>query len=113
MEVILRCENYVQVDFTMLCVVWLLSHCWCHAPVVIIVSFFILVINLLTIFELTVGVRISWKKIVVEREHSVRDAITCLLVCALYCMEGEFEQIIMKRRLSFKENNNQLQSKFH
>ena len=28
-------------------------------------------------------------------------------------MEGEFEQIIMKRRLSFKENNNQLQSKFH
>ena len=113
MEVVLRCENYVQVDFTMLCVVWLLSHCWCHAPVVIIVSRFILVINLLTIFELTVEVPISCKKSVLEREHRGRNATTCLLVCALYCMEGEFEQIIMKRRLSFKENNNQLQSKFH
>ena len=102
MEFVLRCENYVQVDFTMLCVVWLLFHCWCHAPVVIIVSRFILVINLSTIFELTVGVRISWKKGVLEREHRGRDAIRCLLLCALYCMEGEFQQIIMKRRLSFK-----------
>ena len=47
MEVVSRCENYVQVDsltvvnFTMLYVVWLLFHCWCHAPVVIIVSRFI------------------------------------------------------------------------
>ena len=41
MEVVLRCENYVQadalsvVDFIMLYVVWLSFHCWCHAPVVI------------------------------------------------------------------------------
>ena len=39
MEVVLRCENDVQfdaltvVDFTMLYVVWLAFHCWCHAPV--------------------------------------------------------------------------------
>lgn len=42
MEVVLRCENDVQVDaltvvdFTMLDVVWLAFHCRCHAPVVII-----------------------------------------------------------------------------
>ena len=44
MEVVLRCENYVQVDtltvvdFTMLYVLWISFYCWCHAPVVIIVS---------------------------------------------------------------------------
>ena len=44
MEVVLRCENDVQldaltvVDFTMLYVVWLAFHCWCHAPVVIMVA---------------------------------------------------------------------------
>ena len=38
MEVVLRCENYVQVDaltvfdFTMLYVIWLSFYCWCHAP---------------------------------------------------------------------------------
>ena len=37
MEVVLLCENYVQVDaltvidFTMLCLVWLSFHCWCRA----------------------------------------------------------------------------------
>ena len=47
MEVVLRCEIYVQVDaltvvdFTMLYVVWLSFHCWCHALFVIIVSRFI------------------------------------------------------------------------
>ena len=47
MEVVLRCEIYVQVDaltvvdFTILYVVWLSFHFWCHAPVVIIVSSFI------------------------------------------------------------------------
>ena len=47
MEVVLRCENDVQfdaltvVDFTMLYVVWLAFHCWCHVPVVIMVSRFI------------------------------------------------------------------------
>ena len=45
MEVVLQCENYVQaealtvVDFIMLDVVWLSFHRWCHAPVVIIVSY--------------------------------------------------------------------------
>ena len=47
MEVVLRCENDVQfdalsvVDFTMLYVVCLAFHCWCHAPGVIVVSRFI------------------------------------------------------------------------
>ena len=46
-EVVLPCENDVQFDtltvvnFTMLCVVWLAFHCWCNAPVFIIVSRFI------------------------------------------------------------------------
>ena len=45
-EVVLRCQNYVQaealtvVDFIMLYVVWVSFHRWCHAPVVIIVSRF-------------------------------------------------------------------------
>ena len=55
------------------------------------------------------------EKIVQEREHSGRDVIsfflTCvrshgLLHCVLNCMEGEFEQIITKIRLSIKDNNN-------
>ena len=29
-----------------------------------------------------------------------RDAISCLLPCVIYCMEGEFEQIVSKIRLS-------------
>ena len=47
MEVVLRCENYVQVDvftvvdFTTAYVAWLSFHCWCHAQVVIIVWRFI------------------------------------------------------------------------
>ena len=57
MEVVYRCDNYVQVDtltvvdFTMLYVVWLSFHCWCHAPVVIIVSRVIVGWDLLTIRE--------------------------------------------------------------
>ena len=39
-------------------------------------------------------------KFVLEREHGDRDAISCLLPCVLYCMEGEFEQVITKTRLS-------------
>ena len=42
----------------------------------------------------------------VERKHGGRDAISCLLPCVLYCMEGEFEQVIMKLRLIIKDNNN-------
>ena len=47
MEDVLPCENDFQfealtvVDFTMLYVVCLAFHCWCHAPVVIMVSRFI------------------------------------------------------------------------
>ena len=47
MEVVLQCENHVQVDaltvvnFALLYVVWLSFHCWCHAPIVIILSRFI------------------------------------------------------------------------
>ena len=37
----------------------------------------------------------------------------CILPCVLYCMEGEFEQIITKIRLSIKYKNNSLRSKFH
>ena len=54
----------------------------------------------------TVGIRISWEKVVVGRKHGGRDAISCLLPCVLYCMEGEFEQVIMKLRLIIKYNNN-------
>ena len=36
------------------------------------------------------------EKVVLEREHGGRDAISYLLPCVLYCMEGEFEQIVMK-----------------
>ena len=38
---------------------------------------------------------LSWKE-----SNGGRDAISCLLPCVLYCMEGEFEQIISKIRLS-------------
>ena len=46
------------------------------------------------------------EKVVLKREHGGRDAISCLVACVLYCMEGELEQIIMKFRLSIKDNNN-------
>ena len=36
-----------------------------------------------------------------------------ILPCVLYCMEGEFEQIITKIRLSIKYKNNSLRSIFH
>ena len=44
-------------------------------------------------------------KVVLEREHGDRDAISCLLrtLCIILywsCMEGEFEQVITKTRLS-------------
>ena len=35
------------------------------------------------------------------------------LVYYIVWIEGEFEEIITKIRLSFKDNNNYLQSKFH
>ena len=34
------------------------------------------------------------------------DVISCLPPCAVYFMEGEFEQINMKIRLSIKDSNN-------
>ena len=46
------------------------------------------------------------EKVALERKHGGRDAISCLLLCVLYCMEGEFEEIITKIRLSVKDNNN-------
>ena len=46
------------------------------------------------------------EKIVLERKHGGRDAISCLLLCVLFCMEGEFEEIISKIRLSIKDNIN-------
>ena len=44
------------------------------------------------------------EKVVLEREHGGQDAISCLLPCILYCLEGEFEQIITKIRLSVNDN---------
>ena len=35
------------------------------------------------------------EKVVLEREHDGQDAISCLLPCVLYYMEGEFKQISM------------------
>ena len=46
------------------------------------------------------------EKVVLERKHSGRDAISCLLPCVLYCMDCEFEQIVRKIRLSVKDKNN-------
>ena len=40
-----------------------------------------------------------------KREQGGRDVMLCLLPCVLYCMGGEFEQIITKIRLSIKDNN--------
>ena len=45
------------------------------------------------------------EKGVLKKEQGGRDVISCLLSCVLYCMEGEFEQIITKIRLSIKGNN--------
>ena len=47
-----------------------------------------------------------FKKVVLEREHGGQDAISCLLPCVLYCVEGELEQIISKLHLNFKDNGN-------
>ena len=41
-----------------------------------------------------------------KREHGGEDAMSCLLLRVLYCMEDEFEHIITKIRLSFRDNNN-------
>ena len=43
---------------------------------------------------------------VLKREHGSEDAMSCPLLRVLYCMEGEFEHIITKIRLSFRVNNN-------
>ena len=45
------------------------------------------------------------EKGLLKKEQGRRDVISCLLPCVLYCMEGEFEQIITKIRLSIKGNN--------
>ena len=34
------------------------------------------------------------EKVGLEREHSGRDAYSCLLACVLYCIKGVLEQII-------------------
>ena len=43
---------------------------------------------------LTVGVRISWKTWCWNETDGGLDVISCLPPCVLYCIEGEFEQII-------------------
>ena len=46
-----------------------------------------------------VGDRISWKTWCWNENDGGWDVISCLLLsCVLYCMEGEFEQIITKER---------------
>ena len=35
-------------------------------------------------------------KVVLEREHGRQDAISCLLPCVLYCMEGELVGVLRK-----------------
>ena len=46
------------------------------------------------------------EKVVLERERGGQDAISWPLPSVLYCLEGEFGQIITKIRLSIKDNNN-------
>ena len=50
--------------------------------------------------------------VLLEREHGGRDASYLVYYSVLYCMEGEFEQIITKIRLSIKYKNSSLRSKF-
>ena len=45
------------------------------------------------------------EKVVLEREHGGQDAISCLLPCILFCLEGEFEPFITKICLSINDNN--------
>ena len=47
----------------------------------------------------------SVEKVVLERERGGQDAISWPLPGVLYCLEGEFEQIITKIRLSVNDNN--------
>ena len=39
-------------------------------------------------------------------KRSIQQLVSFLLPCVLLFMEGELEQIIMKLRLSIKDNNN-------
>ena len=48
----------------------------------------------------------------VSVKRSIQQLVSFLLPCVLRCMEGELEQIIMKLRLSIKDNNNYLQTSF-
>lgn len=59
----------------------------------------------------TVEVRNSKKKWCWKGSDGGCDAISFHLLCVLYCIEGEFEQIISKLRVSINDNNNYLQSK--
>ena len=43
------------------------------------------------------------ENVVLEREQGGRDVISCPVPCVLHCIEGEFEQIITKIRLSIKQ----------
>ena len=43
------------------------------------------------------------EKVVLEREHDGQDAISCLLPCVLYYMEGEFKQISMCNQMVTSE----------
>ena len=70
MEVLLRCENYIQVDaltvvdFTRLYVAWLSFHCWCQSRRLLLSSHVsLLVINLLTIKE-RVREKRQWMKLI-------------------------------------------------
>ena len=71
--------------------------------------------SMFTVF--TVGVRISWKKLCWKGSIVAKMpyCVSYLVYYDNYCVEGGFEKIMTKLRLSLKDNNNnnQLQSKFH
>ena len=83
--------------------------CWiCFSSWKSFIGFYIWCYPISTIlacsFDLfTVGIRISWKTLCwKESMDGCRDAISCLQpACVLYCVEREFDQIIMK---SLKNN---------
>ena len=47
----------------------------------------------------------KFNMVAVSVKRSIQQLVSFLIPCVLRCMEGKFEQIIMKLRLSIKDNN--------
>ena len=99
--------DYGCFEFVKVC--WIIFSSWES-----FIGFYILWYPISTLLACLFPVEVRISGPVLERvEQSGWDAISCLLTCVLFCMEGEFQQINTKIRLSFKDNNNLLQSKLY